>query len=211
MLGSRFLQYDHDAQARRRLQRARSGFDAMTQRLRRYACGCAMRFRFATLLVAVAMLVGTRYLFMTMPTGFIPSQDSGFMFGCHAWPARISRSSPWPKHSTLSRSRAARSEVDDVGVFRDGRQLRRFFFACSSRASERPLAVDQVIEDCGRSSLRFPGIMTFLQNPPPITISGQITTSAYQLTLQSSNLQEIYDWTPQLMEQDAHAARVSWT
>ena len=34
------------------------------------------------------MLVGTVYLFMTMPTGFIPSQDSGFMSGRHAGPRR---------------------------------------------------------------------------------------------------------------------------
>ena len=42
--------------------------------------------------------------------------------------------------------------------------------------------------------------MTFLQNPPPITISGQFTTSVYQMTLQSANLKEIYDWTPKLVD-----------
>ena len=36
------------------------------------------------------MLVGTVYLFMTMPTGFIPSQDSGFIFGVTLGPQDIS-------------------------------------------------------------------------------------------------------------------------
>ncbi len=40
-----------------------------------------LRHQFVTLLVAVALLVGTVYLFFAMPTGFIPSQDSSFMFG----------------------------------------------------------------------------------------------------------------------------------
>ena len=62
---------------------------------------------------------------------------------------------------------------------------------------------------CGRSSAAVPGIMTFLQNPPPITINGQfIGTSIYQMTVQSVNLQEIYDWAPQADGQDADAAGI---
>jgi HAE1 family hydrophobic/amphiphilic exporter-1 len=41
-------------------------------------------------------------------------------------------------------------------------------------------------------------MLVFLQNPPPITISGQVTNSLYQMTLQSANLHEIYDWAPRL-------------
>src|ERR1035437_2288427 len=44
----------------------------------------------------------------------------------------------------------------------------------------------------------IPGLMVFMQNPPPITVSGQNSSSAYQMTLQSVNLKEIYQWAPQL-------------
>jgi len=37
-----------------------------------------------------------------------------------------------------------------------------------------------------------------MQNPPPITVSGQNSASVYQLTLQSASLSEIYTWAPQL-------------
>jgi multidrug efflux pump subunit AcrB len=47
---------------------------------------------------------------------------------------------------------------------------------------------------------QVPGMMTFLQNPPPITINGQFTTSVYQMTLQSVSLNDIYDWTPKLTQ-----------
>jgi HAE1 family hydrophobic/amphiphilic exporter-1 len=43
--------------------------------------------------------------------------------------------------------------------------------------------------------------MVFLQNPPPITVSGQGFASSYSLTLQSVNLKEMYDWAPRLMAQ----------
>jgi multidrug efflux pump subunit AcrB len=48
--------------------------------------------------------------------------------------------------------------------------------------------------------MRVPGIYTFLQNPPPITINGQFTTSIYQMTLQSVSLKDIYAWTPKLTQ-----------
>jgi multidrug efflux pump subunit AcrB len=41
--------------------------------------------------------------------------------------------------------------------------------------------------------------MVFMQNPPPITVSGQFGSSAYSMTLQSVNLDEIYEWAPKLM------------
>ena len=66
--------------------------------------------------------------------------------------------------------------------------------------SERRLSVDQIIEELRPKLSAVPGIMVFLQNPPPITVSGQFTTSVYQMTLQSANLHEIYAWVPRLMD-----------
>jgi len=41
-----------------------------------------------------------------------------------------------------------------------------------------------------------PGILTFLQNPPPVTVSGLHSLSVYAMTVQSASLQEIYKWAP---------------
>ena len=63
------------------------------------------------------MLVGTVYLFPTMPTGFIPSQDSGFMFA-GTLGRRTSRSIGWPRTTTRRAKSCARiPDVQDVGVF----------------------------------------------------------------------------------------------
>ncbi len=59
--------------------------------------------------------------------------------------------------------------------------------------------MDQIIDDLRPKVAAVPGIFTFIQNPPPVTVSGQYSTSAYQLTLQSVGLREIYSWAPQLM------------
>ncbi|HEY2017339.1 MAG TPA: efflux RND transporter permease subunit, partial [Bryobacteraceae bacterium] len=66
---------------------------------------------------------------------------------------------------------------------------------------QRTHSVDQVIEQLRPKTAAIPGILAFMQNPPPITISGQnVGASSYQLTLQSTNLGEIYTWAPRLMD-----------
>ena len=89
MLGSRFLKSEHGARHGFFYRVLEGGFNLLT-RWYENTLRVAMRFRLATLAVAVAMLVGTVYLFETMPTGFIPSQDSGFMFGAMLGPQDIS-------------------------------------------------------------------------------------------------------------------------
>ena len=64
---------------------------------------------------------------------------------------------------------------------------------------QRTLSVDQAIEELRPKVVAVPGLFAFIQNPPPITVSGQNSASVYQLTLQSANLNEIYDWAPRLM------------
>src|SRR5262249_6610749 len=59
-------------------------------------------------------------------------------------------------------------------------------------------SVDQFIEDLRPKVAAVPGLFMFMQNPPPITVSGQEGSSLYQLTLQSPNLNEIYSWAPRL-------------
>jgi HAE1 family hydrophobic/amphiphilic exporter-1 len=59
--------------------------------------------------------------------------------------------------------------------------------------------VDQFIAATRPRLFMVPGILAFMQNPPPITVSGQNSISVYNLTLQSANLKEMYSWTPRLM------------
>ena len=80
MLGSRFLKSEHETRHGWFYHLLESGFDGLA-RWYEVTLRIALRFRLVTLAVAVLMLIGTAYLFFTMPTGFIPSQDSGFVFG----------------------------------------------------------------------------------------------------------------------------------
>jgi hydrophobic/amphiphilic exporter-1 (mainly G- bacteria), HAE1 family len=196
MLGSRFLKSDHGRRHGVIYNTLEGGFDLLTRGYER-TLAVAMRFHPVTFAVAVLMLVGTVYLFKTMPTGFIPSQDSGFLFGGTLGPQGISFESMARHQKAVADVVKADPDIAEVGAFVPDSNS-GFVFAQLKPRSERTRSVDQVIESLRPKLFSVPGILTFLQNPPPITVSGQGGTSVYQLTLQSPNLAELYAWSPRL-------------
>jgi len=197
MLGSRFLRMNH-AQHHGPIFRAFEwGFKAMAGGYER-TLRLALRWHVATFLLAVAMLAGSAYLFFTMPTGFIPSQDSSFIFGVTMGPQDTS-------YDAMARRQQAaaaviRADPDIEGVFNIVPPGNQGFIFCRLRPrSGRVRTVDDIMSELRPKIAAVPGIFVFLQNPPPITVTGQFTTSVYQLTVQSVNLQEIYRWAPQIM------------
>jgi HAE1 family hydrophobic/amphiphilic exporter-1 len=132
-----------------------------------------------------------------MPTGFIPSQDSGFFFGGTLGPQGISFESMARHQKAVADILKSDPDIADVGAFVLDSNSGFVFGALKPRA-ERKRSVDQVIESLRPKLFTVPGILTFLQNPPPITVSGQNATSLYQLTLQSPRLDELYAWAPRL-------------
>jgi len=197
MLGSRFLRMSGQAHHGAIYRVLEDGFKGLA-RWYDVTLRLTLRHQFITLLIAFAMLGGTLYLFFTMPTGFIPSQDSGFMFGVTMAGQDISAEAM--AHKTLAVADIARKDpaVDDVGAFVMGGN-QGFFFVGLKPRNQRTVSVDQFIAATRPKLFMVPGILAFMQNPPPITVSGEYSTSVYNLTVQSANLKEIYSWGPRLM------------
>ena len=201
MLGSRFLPPQHRKHGTLYtvLERA---FDGVA-RVYDYTLQKVMHHRFATMAVSLVMLLGTIYIFMTMPRGFIPSQDSGFIFGVSIAGQDISFESMSQRMKSVADIVQADPNTENAAAFLMNGLLstnQGIIFSKLKPRHERPLSADQFIESLRPKLAEVPGILTFLQNPPPIQISGQFSTSVYQMTVRSVNLNEIYDWTPKLTE-----------
>jgi hydrophobic/amphiphilic exporter-1 (mainly G- bacteria), HAE1 family len=198
MLGSRFLRMDPAARHGGVYRALEGGFHALTNGYKA-TLRLALRFSFATFMTAVLMLAGTLYLFFTMPTGFIPSQDSSFMFAVTQGPQDISFESKALHHRAIAEVIRAHPGIRSLVAFAPpGNQA--FIFANMKPREQRSQSVDQIIEELRPKVAAIPSLYTFMQNPPPITVTGQGGTSVYQLTLQSVNLQEIYQWAPRLAD-----------
>ncbi len=164
-----------------------------------YSLRGVLHHKIATMVVAVAMLAGTVYLFRTMPTGFIPSQDGGYIFAVSMAGQDISYHAMAERQKMVTDIMGQDPNVVGSLAFSQESNV-GYGFSLMKPRNQRKLTVDQTIEEMRPRLYRVPGIMTFLQNPPPITINGQFTTSVYQMTLQSVSLNDIYDWTPKLTQ-----------
>ena len=199
MLGSRFLRYEPEDRHGRVYRTLESGFQGLTHAYD-VTLQAVLRHRFITLLFAVAMLVGTVYLFFNMPTGFIPSQDTGFIQGAILASQDISYESMAKHVRAVEDILEKDPNLQATGAFA-GDSNQGFIFAELKPRNQRALDVDQVLMELRPKLASVPGALAFLQNPPPITINGQDSNSQYQMTLQSANLQEIYTWVPRLLAQ----------
>jgi hydrophobic/amphiphilic exporter-1 (mainly G- bacteria), HAE1 family len=195
MLGSRLLP-PHTEKHGRIYRFLENGFNKLAGGYD-YTLRKVMRHGLATMTVAVLLLAGTIYLFMTMPTGFIPSQDSGFIFGVTMAGQDISFESMAKRQRAIADIVQGDPNVENSVAFAS-QSNSGFLFAKMKPSDEREMSVDEIIESLRPKLAAVPGIMAFLQNPPPITINGQFTTSLYQMTVQSVNLNQIHEWVPTL-------------
>jgi HAE1 family hydrophobic/amphiphilic exporter-1 len=197
MLGSRLLP-PHTQKHGRLYRLLEAGFNSLAHAYD-YSLRKAMRHGVATMALAVLLLAGTVYLFFTMPTGFIPSQDSGFIFGVTLAGQDVSFEAMAKRQRQVADIIQADPNIESAVAFAS-ESNQGFLFANLKPRANRELSVDETIDALRPRLSGVPGIMTFLQNPPPITINGQFTTSIYQMTVQSVNLDEIYEWVPKLTD-----------
>jgi HAE1 family hydrophobic/amphiphilic exporter-1 len=198
MLGSRYLRMSHGRKHGRLYHALENGFNSMSRGYER-SLAVAMRYHLATTAVAVLMLVGTVYLFLTMPTGFIPSQDSGFAFGLSQGPEDMSFENMAKHHRAVSDIVLGHPEVEGGVSFVMGNN-RAVVFAHMKPREEREHSVDEIIAQLRPQVAPIPNIRLFLQNPPPITVAGQGFGNMYQLVLRGTDLSELYQWAPQLVD-----------
>jgi HAE1 family hydrophobic/amphiphilic exporter-1 len=158
-----------------------------------------LRARMATMLLSLSLLVVTGYLFVLIPKGFIPDQDTGQIFGVTEGAQDVSYDAMVAHQKTvdaiISRDPNVVSYVSSVnrGTLNNG-----FVFVRLKPRDERTLSAQQVIDRLRPKLEEVPGIRTYLQVPPLIRVGGQLTKSLYQYTLQSSDMHELYEWAPRI-------------
>ena len=201
MLCSRFVRPPGQEQHGRVYQVTQKFFDGM---LAVYdgSLRCVLRHRFATLILSLLVLVATAYLFVVIPKGFFPSEDTGQIFIATEAGQDISFDSMREHQLALMRLVAQETNLLDNYTSSIGAggptttgNAGRMFLRLKPRASGRP-HVDRIIQRLRGKLNSVPGISAFLQNPPLIRIGGTFSKALYQFTLQGPDLQELYKWVP---------------
>ncbi len=194
MLGSLFLTSSHGKRHGIFYNVLERCFQVMNHAYER-SLTLVLRWRFATLLLAFALLGSSVWLFIGSPKGFLPSTDAGIIMGAAFAGQDISYDSMVDHVNAVKHVMQRDPAADSVFAFVQGGNSAFAFMELKPRG-ERALSADQVIQELQPKLLGVPGILAFLQNPPPITIGGNNTQSPYQLTLQDADQDEIYHWVP---------------
>ncbi|HKD45733.1 MAG TPA: efflux RND transporter permease subunit [Candidatus Angelobacter sp.] len=206
MLCSRFLKAGSHQQHGYLYKKSEAIFDSMLHGYR-WSLKKVMAHPFAALMLSFVIVGLTAALFMAIPKGFLPSEDQGNLFAFTEGIQGISFED-MARHqqqaaAVIGSSPYVVNYMSTVGgggvnaALNSGR-----IFARLTPRKNRP-HVDRIIEELRPKLEQIPGINVFLQNLPPIRIGGQLTKSQYQITLQSPNTTELYQYAPQL-EQRLH-------
>ena len=204
MLCSRFLRPPHEQK--------RSGFYRITEKffdnwldLYDRSLKIVLRFRAVTMSVSILVLVATAYMFILIPKGFIPDQDTDQILA-------ITEASQGTSFAQMVAYQGAIAEVfradpnveglmSTIGgsgsATLGGPNFGQLVVHLKPRAT-RALLVNDVIAELRPKLTGFPGMRVFVQNPPTIRIGGQVTKSLYQFSMQAPDKVELYLWAQKL-------------
>ena len=150
------------------------------------------------LLVTVCLNV---YLYIMIPKGFFPSEDTGRLVGGVQADQSISFQAMSQKMKDFMRIIKSDPAVDTVAGFTGGGQRNGgFVFVSLKPLAQRKLSTDGVIARLRPRLSSVPGANLFLQAAQDIRVGGRQSNATYQYTLQSDSLEDLREWGPKIAE-----------
>jgi hydrophobe/amphiphile efflux-1 (HAE1) family protein len=197
-----FLKSEHERPPGRLNRLAERAFDAF---LRGYDRGLHFVFRhqLPALLSTIALIGVTGYLYVTIPKGFFPEQDTGFIFGQAE--ARQDISYAAMAKITHQFVDIVRQDPDVSGVFsftgasafNPQENTARVFIQLKPHA-QRDLTSSQIIRRLRPKVAAVQGAKFFMQSGQDISIGGRLSRTMYQYTLTDTDSGELNEWAPKI-------------
>jgi multidrug efflux pump len=201
MMSARFLR--HDEGQRGRLNRfAENAFNRLVA-VYDVCLRWVLRHQILTLLIFVATVFLNVQMFMRIPKGFFPQQDTGRVNGFIQGDQNISFQSITQKMQVFAAIVQQDPAVDTVSAFTgggNGTNTARLFMQLKPK-SERKVSADQVIARLRGKLAKIPGAALYLQAVQDVNVGGRFAGAQYQYTLQGDNLADMSYWAPRLMEE----------
>ena len=205
MMCAKFLKADHGKKHNLAYRVSESGFNAL---LRGYDLSLrwVLRHQQFTILVLLVTIGFNVYLYMIVPKGFFPQQDTGRMTGSVQAAQDISFPAMKTKVEQFFKIVKADPAVDTVsgsvggsGGYGGSVNTARSFIQLKP-LEQRKLSVDEVIARLRPKLSKVPGAQLFMQPVQDIRIGGRSSNTQYQYTLSADSLAELNTWAPKLLE-----------
>jgi len=163
-----------------------------------------LHHRVMSVLVIIACVIMTAYLYVKVPKGFIPQDDTGFIQGGTQAATDIS----YPAMVKLQQQAAAIVAQDpavsglgsSVGGGGFSSSINRGQLLISLKPESERVSTAEVINRLRKQLMAVPGLSTFLFSPGDIRAGARQSQSQYQFTLWGANYDELVDWAPKVLE-----------
>ena len=208
MLCARVLRTHHEGEKQNFVLRMFEGMFKGWLRGYEWALDKVLAHKFIVLLVTLGTLAATFWLYTVIPKGFFPTEDTGFISASTEGASDVS----FGQMATLQRQVAEIVRADKavdyvnstIGAGGPNPTLNagRMFIALKPK-KERGESSTDVIQRLRRAANTVPGMAVYFQNVQNINITGRISKSEFQYTLQSSDTPLLYEVAPQMREKIA--------
>ena len=163
-----------------------------------------LRHQFLTLIVFFATMALSIHLYIIIPKGFFPTQDTGLVTGFAESAQDVSPQAMAQMMVKLGKVVASDPDVDAVGSAMGSTgsaqtaNTGRFFIALKPR-DQRTATASDIINRLRPQLAKVEGVSLVLQASQDITVGGRIGRGQYQYTLQDADLAELNDWAPKIL------------
>ena len=199
MMASRILKHSPKEQQGRVFQASEHAFDAMIAFYGR-TLKFVLRFQTITLLIALATLLLTIYLYIIIPKGFFPVQDTGIIQGITQARPTIGSKAMAEKQRQVADVILQDPAVESLSSFigADGTNITTNSGRMSINLkplAERNINASDVIRRLQTKLQNVQGIQLFMQPVQNITVDDRVSRTQYQYTLEDPDPAELSDWT----------------
>ena len=199
MMCSRILRHNPEAQQGRFYRASERVFDRLIAFYGR-TLSFVLRYQTITLLVALATLVLTVVLYIAIPKGFFPTQDTGVIQGISQARQNISFTAMAEKQKQLGKiilqDPAVASFSSFIGADGTNTTLNSGRFSINLKPlNERDLSAADVIRRLQKSLAQVQGVTLYMQPVQNITVDDRVSRTQYQYTLEDPDINELNDWT----------------
>lgn len=165
-----------------------------------------LRYQTITLLVAVSTLMLTIFLYIMIPKGFFPIQDTGVIQGISQAPPTISSRAMAEKQQELAKAILQDPAVASLSSFvgADGTNTTTNSGRMSINLkplNQRSLSASDVIRRLESKLNRVQGIQLFMEPVQDITVDDRVSRTQYQYTLEDPDANELDTWTNRFVDQ----------
>jgi HAE1 family hydrophobic/amphiphilic exporter-1 len=203
MLCSRMLKPLHGSEHGRLFKASERAFDAAQGFYRRTLEAC-VRYRFVVLVVFFALVGATGWLFMYVPKGFLPNDDTGQLFIFTQAAQDIGFDSMMAKQreavEVILKDPNVANVMAFVGAGGSSATLNLGRMVVNLKPPSQRIGAEQVLQELRPKLQHIVGLQVFLQNLPLIRIGGYLTNSAYQFVLQDTDTKTLFDAVPKVVD-----------